>query len=132
MSRADSPSARVADETMARSGPLGLLHGLPVARKDWNDTRGIRTTYGSRIYKDHVPDFCRIGEAFKTLRGWTYEASFSDLVARHRELVKDTVIWEVERGVRITGRELARPFFRKHEYSVLPATQAPPLAMRCV
>jgi len=50
------------------------------------------------------------------------------LVARHRELAKGTVIWEVERGARITGRELARPFFRKHEYSVLPATQAPPFA----
>jgi len=71
VSLADSPSARVADETMARSGQLGLLRGLPAAHKDWNDTRGIRTTYGSCIYKDHVPDFCRIGEAFKTLRGWT-------------------------------------------------------------
>jgi amidase len=35
--------------------PVGPLHGLPVAVKDLMDTAGIRTTYGSRIYADHVP-----------------------------------------------------------------------------
>jgi len=39
-----------------RSRPAGLLHGLPVAIKDLMDTDGIRTTYGSPIYRDHVPD----------------------------------------------------------------------------
>ncbi len=38
-----------------RRRPPGLLHGLPVAVKDLMDTAGIRTTYGSRIYADHVP-----------------------------------------------------------------------------
>jgi amidase len=38
-----------------RRGPPGLLQGLPVAIKDLMDTAGIRTTYGSRIYADHVP-----------------------------------------------------------------------------
>ena len=35
--------------------PAGLLQGLPVAIKDLVDTAGIRTTYGSPIYADHVP-----------------------------------------------------------------------------
>ncbi len=35
--------------------PAGLLQGLPVAVKDLVDTAGIRTTYGSPIYADHVP-----------------------------------------------------------------------------
>ena len=34
---------------------LGPLHGLPVAHKDLFETRGIRTTFGSPIYKDYVP-----------------------------------------------------------------------------
>ena len=34
----------------------GPLHGVPVAHKDLVDTKGIRTTYGSPIYADHVPD----------------------------------------------------------------------------
>lgn len=36
--------------------PSGPLHGLPIAHKDLVDTAGIRTTYGSPVYADHVPD----------------------------------------------------------------------------
>ena len=48
--------ARAADEALARGDSLGVLHGLPIAHKDLVPTRGIRTTYGSRIYANHVPD----------------------------------------------------------------------------
>src|SRR5262245_55555038 len=36
-------------------GERGLLAGLPVAIKDLTDVAGVRTTYGSLIFKDHVP-----------------------------------------------------------------------------
>jgi amidase len=48
-------AAAKADEMQARGEKLGPLHGLPVAHKDLIDTRGIRTTYGSPLFKDHVP-----------------------------------------------------------------------------
>ncbi len=48
--------AEAADEAMARDRPLGLLHGLPVAHKDLTETAGVRTTYGSPLFADHVPD----------------------------------------------------------------------------
>ncbi len=48
-------AAAKADEMQARKEKLGPLHGLPVAHKDLRDTRGIRTTYGSPLFKDHVP-----------------------------------------------------------------------------
>jgi amidase len=35
--------------------PLGPLHGLPVAVKDLTDTAGVRTTFGSAVFRDHVP-----------------------------------------------------------------------------
>ncbi|MEE4275207.1 MAG: amidase [Thermoleophilia bacterium] len=44
-----------ADRRRARGDALGPLHGLPIAVKDLVDTAGIRTTYGSPIYRDHVP-----------------------------------------------------------------------------
>jgi amidase len=45
------------DESAARGEFAGPLHGLPVAHKDLAETKGIRTTYGSPIFKDHVPEF---------------------------------------------------------------------------
>jgi amidase len=49
--------AEAADRAMARGESLGLLHGLPVAHKDLQETQGIRTTFGSPIYADYVPSF---------------------------------------------------------------------------
>ena len=47
--------ARQADEKQARGEELGILHGLPIAHKDANETKGIRTTMGSPVYRDYVP-----------------------------------------------------------------------------
>jgi amidase len=48
-------AAAKADEKQARGETLGPLHGLPVAHKDLLDTNGIRTTFGSPLYKDNIP-----------------------------------------------------------------------------
>ena len=48
-------AAARADEMQARKEPLGPLHGLPVAHKDLLETQGIRTTFGSPLYKDNIP-----------------------------------------------------------------------------
>ena len=48
--------AAAADEAIARGADVGPLHGLPIAHKDLVETKGIRTTYGSPIFKDFVPD----------------------------------------------------------------------------
>jgi amidase len=48
--------AAAADEALARGTEPGLLHGLPVAHKDLVDTAGVRTTYGSPLFADFVPD----------------------------------------------------------------------------
>ena len=48
--------ARRAEEAVMRGAPLGLLHGLPVGINDLHLTRGLRTTFGSLLHKDNVPD----------------------------------------------------------------------------
>ena len=53
--------AAAADEALAKGKWLGPLHGLPVGVKDLNETKGIRTTFGSPLHKDYIPDFdCRV------------------------------------------------------------------------
>jgi amidase len=49
-------SARRATAALRRGVTLGALHGVPVSIKDLTPTRGIRTTWGSRLFADHVPD----------------------------------------------------------------------------
>jgi len=45
--------AKALDRSRAPRGPLA---GLPIAHKDIVPTKGVRTTFGSPIYRDHVPD----------------------------------------------------------------------------
>ncbi|WP_439578327.1 amidase [Elioraea sp.] len=48
--------ARDATEAVMRGDDLPPLHGLPLGVKDLNDTEGLVTTYGSPLYRDHIPE----------------------------------------------------------------------------
>lgn len=49
--------AREAEEAIERGDELGPLHGVPFSVKDLVNTRGVRTTMGSRIFENNVPDY---------------------------------------------------------------------------
>ena len=55
----DEPGARAvakaAEAAILRGEDHGALHGLPVLIKDTQDTAGLRTTYGSPLFANHVP-----------------------------------------------------------------------------
>ncbi len=44
------------DAAYKRSGPVGLLHGIPIILKDQIDAKGMPTTMGSVLFKDYYPD----------------------------------------------------------------------------
>ena len=48
--------ARAAERALLRGRPKSPLHGIPISLKDNFWTRGVRTTAGSRILADFVPD----------------------------------------------------------------------------
>jgi aspartyl-tRNA(Asn)/glutamyl-tRNA(Gln) amidotransferase subunit A len=48
--------ALLIDARLARGENVGPLAGIPVAIKDLVCTKGVRTTFGSRLYADHIPD----------------------------------------------------------------------------
>lgn len=49
-------AAKEAEIAVMKGEPLGRLHGVPVSVKDLVFTRGVRTTGGSRIYADFIPE----------------------------------------------------------------------------
>ena len=49
-------AAKKATAALGRKAALGPLHGVPVSLKDLTPTKGIRTTWGSKIFEHHVPD----------------------------------------------------------------------------
>ena len=49
-------AAKTAEQMVMSGDSLGLLHGLPIGIKDLQATAGLTTTWGSLIYKDHVPE----------------------------------------------------------------------------
>ena len=85
-------------------------------------------------------DFAGFDEVFKTLRAMAFLTGVADRVrGRHRDQVKDTILWEIERGERLTPAEIAqaggkrtelyhrmRQFMERYEFFVLPVVQVPP------
>ena len=91
------------------------------------------------IVEEAEPDFAGAYQSIDTLRAWGYASTHSENVRLHRDLVKDTIQWEVERGSKLTAADIAhadtlrsqawdsmRTFQEKYEYFIAPTTQVPP------
>jgi len=95
------------------------------------------------VIEDGEPDFTDADEAFKTLRAWLLELNFGELMKTSRERMKDTAIWNIEEGVKLSGPQIGRAerkrtelyhrvreFMDTHEFLVLPVNQVPPFDLK--
>jgi amidase len=100
--------------------------------------RGALESLGCVVEEAH-PDVRDADEIFHILRAWKFAQDHGDELRRHRDLMKDTVIWNTEEGLKLSGQDVARAevlrtqslhrmreFMERHEYLVLPAAAVPP------
>ncbi|MHB1127391.1 MAG: amidase [Bacillota bacterium] len=98
-------AAHGAEIAVLNGEPLGPLHGVPVAIKDLTPTAGIRTTYGSRIFADHIPDedavfVERVKKAGAIVLGKTNTPEFGHTATTDNSLFGPTRNpWNLERTV---------------------------------
>jgi amidase len=95
------------------------------------------------LVEDDEPDFTNADEIFKTLRAWHFELNYGDLLEEHRDRVKETVVWNIERGVHLSGPDVGRAerkrtelyhrvrtFMEGYEFLVAPVSQVPPFDVK--
>jgi amidase len=91
------------------------------------------------VVEDAEPDFAGATEAFETQRAVSYLARFGGLLEKHRDKLKDDVIWNIEQGLRLTPQSIARSaslrsvlyhrmrsFLEKYDLLLCPVNQLPP------
>jgi amidase len=95
------------------------------------------------IVEEGEPDFSGADEIFLVWRAWYYELCFGELLEEHRDELKETVVWNIEEGQRLTGPQIGeaerkraelyhrvRKFMETYEFLVLPVAQVPPFDVK--
>ena len=83
--------AKQAEDALMRGGELGPLHGVPVSIKDLVFTKGVRTTMGSKLFENFVPQedavlVARLKEAGAIMLGKTNTPEFGLTMLTHNLL----------------------------------------------
>ena len=85
------------------------------------------------------PDFSGATECFETMRALAFVQNYGELVKTRRREVKDTIIWNVEQGLKLTPEQIARAdglrnalyqrmreFLERYEFLLCPVNQVVP------
>ncbi|HXX11983.1 MAG TPA: amidase [Burkholderiales bacterium] len=60
------------------------------------------------IVDEAQPDLAEADEVFKVLRAYNFELSYGALFEKSRDQMKDTVVWNIEQGIALSGPQVAR------------------------
>jgi len=135
--------SRTFDQTLVAWSPN--LNGLPVdsqVTRVLEDNLSIFESIGC-VIEEGCPDLSDAVEVFNTWRAWYFHLCYGDLLLTKRHLMKDTVIWNIEKGGQLTGPDLGKAthawhriqenisqFMARYEYFILPVSQVPPFDIR--
>jgi len=117
------------------------IGGLPVDRRVVQALQAQRHVFEDLgcIVEEACPDFRDAHEVFMTLRAYWFELQLGTVLDAHPGMLKDTVIWNIEAGRKLTGIQLARTeklrtalfermhrFMQAYDFIVFPVNQVPP------
>mgnify|MGYP002382249505 CR=1 FL=1 len=91
------------------------------------------------VVEDAEPDWRNADAIFQIVRAWGFESGLGALLDEHRAQMKDTVVWNIEQGRKLSGAQVAwaerertalyervSSFMGRYEFLALPVTQLPP------
>jgi amidase len=123
---------------IAWSKNLGELPVDPRVTRALEDKRYVFEDLGCIVEEDQ-PDFADADEIFKVWRAWRFELAYTELLKDHRNLMKDSVVWNIEQGQKLSGPRIGRAevkrtelyhrlreFMKTHEFLICPVNQVPP------
>ena len=100
-----------------------------------------RSTFGELEceVEEREPDFSGADEIFQVLRAWSFAQTRRGDLEQHRDLIKDTVVWNIEQGLKLSAADVERAeanraklihrvleFMKRYEFLVLPVSQVAP------
>lgn len=123
---------------IAWSSDLGGLPLEPEVRKITDAQRQVFVDLGCRV-EDATPDLRDADEIFGVMRAWNMELSFGKMLKTKRDQMKDTVIWNIEEGEKLTGPQVGaaeakrtqmfqrmHDFMARYDFLVAPVVQVLP------
>jgi amidase len=126
---------------IAFSANLGGLPVEPAVATVLEASRSVFEALGCEVVNAE-PNIAEADEIFMLWRAWRTELRITPLMAEHGSKFKDTVIWNAEQGLPITGPQLARAeakrtelyhrmreFMAQYEFLIMPVNQVAPFAL---
>jgi amidase len=117
------------------------LGGLPVDKRVTavlERQRAVFESLGCRV-EEAEPDLTGADEVFHVLRALSFAQRYAGLLDKHRDKIKETVIWNIEEGLKLDAARIGaaialrsalyermRIFMERYEFLVLPVNQVPP------